>query len=162
MERHAQVGAHVTEPEPELEPALQPEPAPFPEGVPPSMLTAAGDDSAVVVMVFGTGKNGKSTMLNALLGEDLLPSGTTTCTGNSTEIGAVANAAGKEIVRLHRAGQMLEQTEEVRVSTDRSQLAPSIPESGPRRRAWCQCAPTIASQSTGCSRSAAAGAAANM
>jgi hypothetical protein len=64
-------------------------------------------------MVFGTGKNGKSTMLNALLGEDLLPSGTTTCTGNSTEIGAVANAAGKEIVRLHRAGQMLEQTEEL-------------------------------------------------
>ena len=48
-------------------------------------------------MVFGTGKNGKSTMLNALLGEDLLPSGTTTCTGNSTEIGPVKNAAGKEV-----------------------------------------------------------------
>ena len=55
-------------------------------------------------MVFGTGKNGKSTMLNALLGEKLLPSGTTTCTGNSTEIGTVKNATGKEIVRLHRNG----------------------------------------------------------
>ena len=63
-------------------------------------------------MVFGTGKNGKSTMLNALLGDDLLPSGTTTCTGNSTEIGPVRNAAGKEIVRLHRAGDPPDKWEE--------------------------------------------------
>ena len=76
-------------------------------------------------MVFGTGKNGKSTMLNALLGEKLLPSGTTTCTGNSTEIGTVKNATGKEIVRLHRAaGGALEEElgpagqEEARIKTE--------------------------------------------
>lgn len=65
-------------------------------------------------MAFGTGKNGKSTMLNALLGDDLLPSGTTTCTGNSTEIGPVRNAAGKEIVRLHfrAAGDAADRWEE--------------------------------------------------
>jgi ribosome biogenesis GTPase A len=62
-------------------------------------------------MVFGTGKNGKSTMLNALLGENLLPSGSTTCTGNSTEIGGVTNAAGKEIVRLHRDGDPMDKWE---------------------------------------------------
>ena len=64
------------------------------------------------VMVFGTGKNGKSTLLNALLQEDLLPSGTTTCTGNSTEIGAIHNAAGREIVRLHRTGDPADWWEE--------------------------------------------------
>jgi septin family protein len=63
-------------------------------------------------MVFGTGKNGKSTMLNALLEDDLLPSGTTTCTGNSTEIGPVRNPAGKEIIRLHRAGDAADKWEE--------------------------------------------------
>ena len=52
-------------------------------------------------MVFGTGKNGKSTVLNALFGEKLLPSGTTTCTGNVTHISRVAN---REVVRLHRRG----------------------------------------------------------
>jgi ribosome biogenesis GTPase A len=56
-------------------------------------------------MVFGTGKNGKSTTLNALLGERLLPSGTTTCTGNSTEMVPVKNAAGEEIVRIHDRDQ---------------------------------------------------------
>ena len=56
--------------------------------------------------MFGTGKNGKSTVLNALLGEELLPSGSTTCTGNITEIGPLENAAGKEIVRLHRVGEL--------------------------------------------------------
>lgn len=55
-------------------------------------------------MVFGTGKNGKSTMLNALLEEDLLPSATTTCTGNVIHIGPVKNADGEEVVKLHRRG----------------------------------------------------------
>ena len=55
-------------------------------------------------MVFGTGKNGKSTVLNALFGEKLLPSGTTTCTGNVTHISRVTNREGREMVRLHRRG----------------------------------------------------------
>lgn len=73
-------------------------------------------------MVFGTGKNGKSTMLNALLGENLLPSGSTTCTGNSTEIGGVTNAAGKEIVRLHRAGQAMQDEELMPSGADESRI----------------------------------------
>jgi GTPase SAR1 family protein len=51
-------------------------------------------------MVFGEGKNGKSTMLNALLGENLLPCGDITCTGNITKLTKVG-PDGAEKVRLH-------------------------------------------------------------
>eukprot|EP01047_Picozoa_sp_COSAG01_P100126 COSAG01_NODE_30029_length_624_cov_1.876190_1_plen_149_part_10 len=64
------------------------------------------------VVVFGMGKSGKSTMINALLGEELLPSGTTTTTGNITKIGQIKNEAGKERVRLHRAGDPPDRWEE--------------------------------------------------
>ena len=40
----------------------------------------------LLVMVFGEGKNGKSTVLNALLGEELLPSGQLKLTGNLTVV----------------------------------------------------------------------------
>lgn len=51
-------------------------------------------------MVFGTGNNGKSTLLNALLGEYLLPSDEVVCTGNTTAIKRVQNAGGEEIALL--------------------------------------------------------------
>jgi hypothetical protein len=76
-----------------------------------------GEPPTVVVAVFGTGKNGKSTMINALLGENLLPSGTTTCTGNTTTIGPVENAAGNEIVCTFHQRERMGRIQELGLAT---------------------------------------------
>jgi hypothetical protein len=56
------------------------------------------------VAVFGEGKNGKSTALNAILGEHILPSAPTTCTGNITVITGLSDASSGRppVARLHR------------------------------------------------------------
>jgi hypothetical protein len=57
------------------------------------------------VAVFGEGKNGKSTALNAILGEQILPSASTTCTGNITVIRGLSDQTpGRPpVARLHRS-----------------------------------------------------------
>jgi hypothetical protein len=57
------------------------------------------------VMVFGEGKNGKSTVLNALLGEELLPSGQRKLTGNLTIIRTIQDSTGMEKAGIHRMGE---------------------------------------------------------
>eukprot|EP01047_Picozoa_sp_COSAG01_P014179 COSAG01_NODE_686_length_14245_cov_95.096140_1_plen_622_part_10 len=70
-------------------------------------LQAAAAEPAtkeLAIMVFGSGKNGKSTLLNAILGENMLPASDIPCTANTTSISRVVNPSGREIVKLHKMG----------------------------------------------------------
>lgn len=79
--------------------------------------------------MIGSGNNGKSTVLNALFGESLLPSGTTKCTGNVTRITRVSNPNGLEIAKLHRKGRPEDEWEE-------HALAPPDPQTPRIKTEW--------------------------
>jgi GTP-binding protein EngB required for normal cell division len=64
------------------------------------------------VMVFGEGKNGKSTFLNALLDDDLLPSGTVPLTANITRISA-ARIGEPETAAVHYQGRNYDDVEPI-------------------------------------------------
>jgi ribosome biogenesis GTPase A len=71
------------------------------------------------------GKSGKSTMINALLGEELLPSGNTTTTGNIIDIGPIKNKTGRETMRVHRTSDSLDKWEEQELQVPGS--SPRVP-----------------------------------
>eukprot|EP01047_Picozoa_sp_COSAG01_P080356 COSAG01_NODE_15591_length_1321_cov_0.988543_1_plen_293_part_10 len=74
----------------------------------------------LAIMVFGTGSNGKSTLLNAIFGQNLLPTSSIDCTSNITNI---SGTHGREKMMIHRAGDPPQLWEEHELAT---------PDSGPR------------------------------